>query len=473
MDEDVKIHLIGICGTAMATLAAMLKRKGLDVQRLRSGRLPADERLPRRRRHPDARAATSAEHITARSRPRRRRQRDLARQPRARGGARSEDPLLLAAGGDPRALPLGRAVDRHRRHARQDHDDVADRLAADRTAGVDPSVLVGGIARNFGEHGSSYRIGQRARFRHRRRRVRQRVLRQDREVPEVPARHRRRQQRRVRSRRHLRRPRRGDAGVPPPRQSRAAPRPAAPRRRQPGARWRWPGRAVSRVADLRHRRRAPTGRRTTSSRPGASTRFQRPPRRLAVRRASRCRSSARTTCATRWRRSPSPPKSASAPSASPTACARSPASSGGSKSSASPTASRSTTTSRTIRRRSPRRWRACARRTRRADLGGVRAALRLVVPARLPGRLRPRVRRRRRGADRAGVPLDAARGRAAVGSAARARSATAAASRRARPARSTTSSRRSSASIAPGDLVVLMSNGGFGGIHQKLLRALA
>ena len=28
-------------------------------------------------------------------------------------------------------IPLGRAVDRHRRHARQDHDDVADRLGAD------------------------------------------------------------------------------------------------------------------------------------------------------------------------------------------------------------------------------------------------------------------------------------------------------------------------------------------------------
>ena len=27
-----KIHLIGICGTAMATFAAMLKRKGHDVQ---------------------------------------------------------------------------------------------------------------------------------------------------------------------------------------------------------------------------------------------------------------------------------------------------------------------------------------------------------------------------------------------------------------------------------------------------------
>src|SRR6266576_3536794 len=29
---STKIHLIGICGTAMATLAAMLKRKGVDVR---------------------------------------------------------------------------------------------------------------------------------------------------------------------------------------------------------------------------------------------------------------------------------------------------------------------------------------------------------------------------------------------------------------------------------------------------------
>jgi UDP-N-acetylmuramate-alanine ligase len=28
----MKVHLIGICGTAMATLAAMLKRKGVDVR---------------------------------------------------------------------------------------------------------------------------------------------------------------------------------------------------------------------------------------------------------------------------------------------------------------------------------------------------------------------------------------------------------------------------------------------------------
>ena len=58
-----------------------------------------------------------------------------------------------------------------------------------------------------------------------------------------------------------------------------------------------------------------------------------------------------------------------------------------------------------------------------AHLGGVRAALGLVVPARLSGRLRARVRRRRRSADRAGLPIEAAGVGAAVDPAARARSA--------------------------------------------------
>ena len=77
-----------------------------------------------------------------------------------------------------------------------------------------------------------------------------------------------------------------------------------------------------------------------------------------------------------------------------------------------------------------------------------------------------------RSADRAGVPLDAAGGRAAVGAAAGARprrprhvGARGRLDRRHRR-------RHRRASIAPGDLVVIMSNGGFGGIHQKLLRAL-
>ena len=66
-----------------------------------------------------------------RSGPGRRRQCDFARQSRARGSARSEDSLLLAARSHSRALPVGRALDRHRRHARQDDHDLAGRLAAD------------------------------------------------------------------------------------------------------------------------------------------------------------------------------------------------------------------------------------------------------------------------------------------------------------------------------------------------------
>ena len=111
--------------------------------------------------------------------------------------------------------------------------------------------------------------------------------------------------------------------------------------------------------------------------------------------------------------------------------------------------------------------------SRRARLGGLRAAFGIVVPPRVSGRLRPRVCGRRRSADCAGVPLDAAGIRAAVGAEARARSRTTAASRHGRPTRSTTSSPRIVREHRPGDLVVIMSNGGFGGIHQKLLQALA
>ena len=97
--------------------------------RLGPERLSADERLPAAAGHPDVPGLQARTHHR-RSRPGRRRQRHLARQPGARGGARSQDPLLLAARGGPRPLPLGRALDRHCRHARQDHDDVADRLGA-------------------------------------------------------------------------------------------------------------------------------------------------------------------------------------------------------------------------------------------------------------------------------------------------------------------------------------------------------
>ena len=106
-----------------------------------------------------------------RPRSRRRRQRHFARQRRARGGARSQDPLLLAARSDPRAFSLGRALDRARRHARQDDDDVADRLAADArrrstracwsaasratSASTDPAIGIG-QGRDFVIEGDEY-----------------------------------------------------------------------------------------------------------------------------------------------------------------------------------------------------------------------------------------------------------------------------------------------------------------------------
>src|SRR5581483_2481776 len=77
-------------------------------------------------------------------------------------------------------------------------------------------------------------------------------------------------------------------------------------------------------------------------------------------------------------------------------------------------------------RASPDRGRRDARRAARvqparARLGGVRAPLGLVVPARVPGGLRQRVRGGRRGDHRAGVPLEAAGVGAPVGARARAR----------------------------------------------------
>ena len=207
---------------------------------------------------------------------------------------------------------------------------------------------------------------------------------------------------------------------------------------------------------------------------GASTRFKVRARRIAVRRLRGRRSSARynvrnATAAHRGRhRGRHRP-----PNALPTGCARSPASSGGSRSSASPTASRSTTTSPIIRPRSPKRWPACGAAHPDARIWAVfepRSAS--SCRRRVPGRLRARVRRRRRSADRADLPLDAARSPSGC----RFRSSCAICRRRGQSAREAESIDDIVAGIAsghrPGDLVVLMSNGGFGGIHQKLLRAL-
>ena len=71
-------------------------------------------------------------------------------------------------------------------------------------AGRDPSMLVGGVASDFG---SNYRLGQRRRFRDRRRRVRHRVFRQRTEVSALPRERRDHHGGRIRSRRYLSRSR--------------------------------------------------------------------------------------------------------------------------------------------------------------------------------------------------------------------------------------------------------------------------
>jgi UDP-N-acetylmuramate: L-alanyl-gamma-D-glutamyl-meso-diaminopimelate ligase len=67
-------------------------------------------------------------------------------------------------------------------------------------AGRDPSMVVGGIPLNFNQN---FKLGDGAGLRHRRRRVQHRLLRQGTEVPALPREHVSAEQHRVRSRRHL------------------------------------------------------------------------------------------------------------------------------------------------------------------------------------------------------------------------------------------------------------------------------
>jgi UDP-N-acetylmuramate: L-alanyl-gamma-D-glutamyl-meso-diaminopimelate ligase len=153
-----KIHLIGICGTAMATLAAMLKRKGHDVQGSDQDVYPPMS---------DFLAAEGirtlvgyrAEHITG--------DLDLIVVGNAisRGNPELEEALdrKIRYGSLPEAIREyflwgSRSIVLAGTHGKTTTTSLTGWLLTH--GGADPSVLVGGIARNFGEHGSSYRIGR-------------------------------------------------------------------------------------------------------------------------------------------------------------------------------------------------------------------------------------------------------------------------------------------------------------------------
>ena len=153
----MKVHFIGICGTAMATLAAMLKGRGHDVRGSDQDVYPpmsdflAAERVP-------ALAGYRAEHITG--------DLDLVVVGNAisRGNVELEEVLERKI----RYCSLPEAIREHflwgarsiviaGTHGKTTTTALAGWLLTH--GGLDPSILVGGIANNFGASGSSYRRG--------------------------------------------------------------------------------------------------------------------------------------------------------------------------------------------------------------------------------------------------------------------------------------------------------------------------
>ena len=152
-----RVHFIGICGTAMATLAAMLKRKGFEVGGSDQNVYPpmsdflAAEGIP-------VHAGYQAAHITG----------DLAfvvvGNAISRGNPEIEEVL-------DRKIRYRSLPETIREHFLWDARSIVIAGTHGKTTttslvgwllthgGLDPSVLVGGIARNLGDDGSSYRLG--------------------------------------------------------------------------------------------------------------------------------------------------------------------------------------------------------------------------------------------------------------------------------------------------------------------------
>ena len=153
-----RIHLIGVGGTAMATLAAMLKQKGHDVRGSDQGVYPPMSTFLERESI-EARVGYRAENITP--------DLDLVVVGNAisRGNPEVEEVLDRKI----RHCSLPEAIREHflwgarpvvvaGTHGKTTTTSLAAWLLT--AAGRDPSLLVGGIAANFGDEGSSYRLGK-------------------------------------------------------------------------------------------------------------------------------------------------------------------------------------------------------------------------------------------------------------------------------------------------------------------------
>src|SRR6266850_2201335 len=152
-----RIHLIGVCGTAMATLAAMLKRKGFDVRGSDQDVYPPMSDFLHAEGIPTL-AGYRPEHVSGNL--------DLVVVGNAisRGNPELEEVLDRKI----RYCSLPEAIREHflwgarsivlaGTHGKTTTTSLTGWLL---THGrLDPTVLVGGIALNLGEQGSSYRLG--------------------------------------------------------------------------------------------------------------------------------------------------------------------------------------------------------------------------------------------------------------------------------------------------------------------------
>jgi UDP-N-acetylmuramate: L-alanyl-gamma-D-glutamyl-meso-diaminopimelate ligase len=155
---SARAHLIGICGTAMATLAAMLRRKGVSVQGSDADVYPpmsdflADEGIV-------PLDGYRAEHIDG----------DLDLVVVGNAISRGNPELEEVLDRKMRYCSLPEALREHflwrarsivvsGTHGKTTTSALLSWVLT--CAGLDPSAFVGGIVRNLGDHGSSYRLGR-------------------------------------------------------------------------------------------------------------------------------------------------------------------------------------------------------------------------------------------------------------------------------------------------------------------------
>jgi UDP-N-acetylmuramate: L-alanyl-gamma-D-glutamyl-meso-diaminopimelate ligase len=152
------VHLIGVCGTAMGTLAALLKHRGFNVR-------GSDQHVyPPMSEFLAAEGITtfegfSADHITN----------DIDFVVIGNAISRGNPELEAVLDRKIRHVSLPEAI---REHFLWDSRSIVIAGTHGKTTttsltgwllthgGVDPTVFIGGIARNFGANGSSYRVGQ-------------------------------------------------------------------------------------------------------------------------------------------------------------------------------------------------------------------------------------------------------------------------------------------------------------------------